>query len=339
MRWAKFILAGSLGLALWGSVTTAHAAKRVTLPAYPQQRIFTFKVKGTSVYRSAHSAAVHGTILGIVHSQKKKWTVDKVVKIHGKRYVRLDDVTAGELQHGSVVRPSSVSPVAQGEMGKTLDGGYVALSKLKFRRQISQLKSLKKTAYWRPTLTHDFWDMPELTLGTTTAIHYGTSHGYQTLYAIQSLTTKAKKHYLYFETAKGKALGWLPASAVVKGTYPNLVKRELTRGGLQAKNTVTTLDAKAHIKIGIATANDQIQRVVMVKQNSQTVIYDYQEGRAVHQTTRSAAGKVLSSKAITPVKTLKFSLNATFDLQGTTYEGTISPTGKIDIPVYTGWIA
>lgn len=332
MKWIKFALAGSLGFVLWGGATTAHAAKRVTLPAYPQQRIFTFKAKGTKVYSYPRAAYAHSKVLGTVHSKTKQWTVDKVVKVGGKRYVRLSEVTASPLQHGTVDSGPTAKP-------KSLAGGYVALSKLKFHQQISQLKSVKKTAYWRPTTTRDFWNMPAKTLGTTAAIHYGTSYGYQTLYAIQSLTTKTKKHYLYFETAKGKAIGWLPTSAVVKGTYPNLVKRELTRGGLTATKTVATLDSGAHIKIGIATSNGQIQRVVMLKQNAQTLIYDYQNGQAVHQTTRSATGKVLSSKAITPVKTLKFKLVATFDIHGATYQGTISPEGKIDIPIHSGWIA
>lgn len=332
MKWMKFALAGSLGLALWGATTTAQAAKKVTLPAYPQHRVFTFKAKGTKVYSYPRAAYAHSKVLGTNLSTKKQWTVDKVVTINGKRYVRLASVTATKLQHGQVMTPTAVA------MTK-ITGGYVALSKLKFHQQISQMKSLKKTAYWTPTTTHDFWNMPAKTLGITVASHFGSSYGYKTLYAVQSLTTTTKKHYLYFETAKGKAIGWLPTSAVVKGTYPDNMKREMSRGGLTATKKVATLDDSGHIKIGIATANDQIQRVVMLKQNSQTIIYEYENGKAVRKITRSATGKLLSSKAITPVATLKFKLVASFDLRGQTYKGTISPQGKIDIPIYLGWIA
>ncbi|WP_211331271.1 hypothetical protein [Companilactobacillus insicii] len=47
--------------------------------------------------------------------------------------------------------------------------------------------------------------------------------------------------------------------------------------------------------------------------------YEYENGKAVRKITRSATGKLLSSKAITPVATLKFKLVATFDLQEQTY--------------------
>lgn len=332
MKWIKFALAGTLGLALWGATTTAHAAKRVTLPTYPQQRIFTFKAKGTKVYSYPRAAYAHSKVLGTAQSKQKLWTVDKVVTVGGKRYVRLNRVTATPLNHSQISTSSKAAP-------NKLVGGYVALSKLKFHQQISQLKSVKKTAYWAPTTTHDFWNMPKKTLGTTTAIHYGTTYGYRTIYAIQSLTTKSKQHYLYFETAAGKAIGWLPTSAVVKGSYPNIVKRELTRDGLTATKQVATLDNSAHIKIGTAMRDGQLQRVVMQQQNSQTLIYEYQNGQAVRKTTRSATGKLLTSQAITPVATVKFKLVAAFDLSGQTYKGTVTPTGQISIPVYSGWIA
>ncbi|WP_395322480.1 GW dipeptide domain-containing protein [Levilactobacillus parabrevis] len=334
MKWMKFALAGSLGLALWGATTTAQAAKKVTLPAYPQHRVFTFKAKGTKVYSYPRAAYAHSKVLGTNLSTKKHWTVDKVVTVNGKRYVRLANVTATKLQHGQVMESNAVAATK-------ITGGYVALSKLKFHQQIVQMKSIKKTAYWTPTTTHDFWNMPAKTLGITAANHFGSSYGYKTIYAVQSLTTTTKKHYLYFETAAGKAIGWLPTSAVVKGTYPDNMKHEMSRDGLTAAATkkVATLDKSGHIKIGIATANNQIQRVVMLKQNSQTMTYEYENGKAVRKITRSATGKLLSSKAITPVATLKFKLVATFDLQGQTYQGTISPQGKIDIPVYLGWIA
>ncbi|NLR32019.1 GW dipeptide domain-containing protein [Levilactobacillus tujiorum] len=332
MKWIKLAVAGGLGLALWGGVTTAHAAKRVTLPAYPQQRIFTFKAKGTKVYSYPRAAYAHSKVLGTAQSKQKLWTVDKVVKIKGRRYVRLNLTTRTPLQHGTVI-------ASRKAVNTKLVGGYVALSQLKAHPQISRLKTLKKTAYWTTTTTHDFWNMPAGTLGTTAAVHYGTTYGYRTLYAIQSLTTKTKKQYLYLETATGKAIGWLPANAVVKGTYPNIVKRELTRGGLTANKTVATLDSGAHIKIGIAMRGGQIQRVVLLKQNAQTLIYDYQDGQAVRKTTRSATGKQLSSQSITPVKTLKFKLVAEFDIHGATYAGTITPAGKIEIPVHSAWIA
>jgi len=331
-KWVKFILAGSLGLVFWGGLTTANAAKKVTLPAYPQHRIFTFKSTGTKVYSYPRAAYKHSTVLGTEQSRTKQWTVDKVVTVKGKRYVRLAKVTAKKLPHGTVVGSTTTKK-------SKLVGGYVALSKLKFHQQISQMKSVKKTAYWTPTTTHDFWDMPAKSLGTTAANHYGTTYGYRTVYAVQSLTTTIKKQYLYFETAAGKAIGWLPKSAVVKGTYPNIMTRELNRNATTATVKVATLDKAAHIKIGIATTDGQIQRVVLLKQNSQTMIYDYQNGKAVKETTRSATGKVLSTKSITPVATLSFKLVAAFDINGTTYKGTISPKGEINIPVYFGWTA
>lgn len=332
MKWMKLTLASALGIVLWGGLTTAHAAKKVTLPAYPQQRIFTFKTVGTKVYSYPRAAYAHSTVLGTARSKQKLWTVDKVVTVKGKRYVRLNQVTATPLNHGQVVDTHKKAT-------SKLVGGYVALSHLKFHQQIKQLKSVKKTAYWTPTTTHDFWNMPKKTLGTTAANHYGTTYGYRTIYAIQALTTATKKQYLYFETAAGKAIGWLPVSAVVKGSYPNVMQRELTRGGLTATKQVATLDASAHIKIGTAIKAGQIQRTVMLKQNSQSIIYDYQAGKAVRKTTRSATGKLLSSQAITPVATVKFKLVASFDLNGQTYQGTVAPTGKIDIPVYSGWMA
>ena len=332
MKWMKVTLVGSLGLALWGTTTTAHAAKRVTLPPYPQQRVFTFKAKGTKVYSYPRAAYAHSKVLGTAQSKQKLWTVDKVVTVGGKRYMRLNQVTATPLNHSQVIDPH------KGTTSK-LVGGYVALSHLKFHQQIKQLKSVKKTAYWTPTTTHDFWNMPKKTLGTTAANHYGTTYGYRTIYAIQALTTTTKQRYLYFETAAGKTIGWLPVSAVVKGNYPTIMKRELTRDGLSATKQVATLNASAHIKVGTAIRGGQIQRLVLLKQNSQTIIYDYQAGKAVRKTTRSATGKVLSSQAIAPVATVKFKLVATFDLNGQTYQGTVDPTGKIDIPVYSGWIA
>lgn len=333
MKWMKVVLASGLGLLLWGGATTAQAAKRVTLPAYPQQRIFTFKAKGTKVYSYPRAAYAHSKVLGTAQSKQKLWTVDKVVTVGGKRYVRLNRVAATPLNHSqAIVEPSKA-------VSTKLVGGYVALSKLKVHQQISQLKSVKKTAYWTPTTAHDFWNMPKKTLGTTAAIHFGTTYGYRTIYAIQSLTTKTKQHYLYFETAAGKAIGWLPTSAVIKSSYPNIVKRELTRGGLAATKKVATLDNSAHIKIGTAMRDGQLQRVVMLKQNSQTLIYEYQNGKAVRKITRSATGKLLTSQAITPVATVAFKLVASFDLSGQTYQGTVTPTGKIDIPIYFGWVA
>jgi len=195
-NWIKLAMAGSLGLILWGGATSAQAAKKVTLPEYPQQRIFTFKAKGTKVYSYPRAAYAKSTVLGTDKSTTKQWTVDKVIKVNGKRYVRLAKVTTKALPHGTAVPNSS-------KANTTLVGGYVALSQLKFHQQISKLTSVKKTAYWTPTTNNDFWNMPKKTLGTTAASHYGHSYGYRTLYAIQSLTTTSKKQYLYFETAAG----------------------------------------------------------------------------------------------------------------------------------------
>ncbi|WP_143463059.1 GW dipeptide domain-containing protein [Levilactobacillus enshiensis] len=331
-NWIKLAMAGSLGLILWGGSTTAHAAKKVTLPEYPQQRIFTFKAKGTKVYSYPRAAYAKSTVLGTDKSTTKQWTVDKVIKVNGKRYVRLAKVTTKALPHGTAVpNPSKANT--------TLVGGYVALSQLKFHQQISKLTSVKKTAYWTPTTNNDFWNMPKKTLGTTAANHYGHSYGYRTLYAIQSLTTINKKQYLYFETAAGKAIGWLPVNAVIKGTYPNLLQRELTRD-LAATTATTTVDEAGHVKVGVATANGNVQRVVLLQQDSQTAIYDFQAGKAVKLTNRNAHGKVVSSQAFTQsTKNLNIKAHADFDIQGYRYTVKVAPTGSVSVLSTGGWIA
>ncbi|WP_125573617.1 hypothetical protein [Levilactobacillus huananensis] len=329
-RWLKLTVAAVLGLTVGTSVTVARAASRVKLPAYPMQRILTFKTKGTPVYRTPRGQRV----LGKAKSTTKRWTATKVVTIKGKRYVRLALVSAKPLSHGTIViraKPASTKLV----------GGYVALSQLKAHEQISQLKPLQRTAYWAPTTTHDFWNMPAKTLGTTVALHYGSTYGYQTMYAIQSLTTTNKKQYLYLETAAGKAVGWLPTTALIKGTYPNLIDRELNRGLNGIATTTTTIDKKGHVQVGVAVKDGVVQRVVLLKQNSQTIIYEFKEGHVTTRTTRTATGAVKEVATLTPTdKTnLTFKARANFDIQGIVYRVTVTPAGKVSFVDIGGWMA
>jgi len=333
MKWMKFILASSVGLCLWGGVTTARAAKKVTLPAYPKQRVFTFKTKGTKVYSYPRVAYQHSDVLGADQSTTKQWTVDKVVTVKGKRYVRLALVSAKALPHGTIVPNATKTKT-------TLVGGYVALSKLKYHQQIAQIKAMKKTAYWTPTTTTDFWNMPAKSLGKTAANHYGHTYGYQTIDAIQSLTTTSKKRYLYFETAAGKAIGWLPQSAVIRGQYPDLLKRELNRNLAADTTALTTVDKAGHVKVGVALKNGQVQRVALLKQNSTTAVYDFKDGKAVKLTTRTSAGKVKQSVAMTQTTTnLTFKAQSDFDIQGYTYQVKVTPAGKVSVLSVGGWIA
>ncbi|KRL95768.1 hypothetical protein FD28_GL001994 [Levilactobacillus hammesii DSM 16381] len=57
-----------------------------------------------------------------------------------------------------------------------MDGGYVLFSRLKVHRKISKMPAITKTAYWLPTPDDDFWKMPEGTLGSNRAIHYGRTY-------------------------------------------------------------------------------------------------------------------------------------------------------------------
>lgn len=333
MKWLKFILASSAGLALWSGVTTAQAAKRVTLPAYPKQRIFTFKAKGTKVYSYPRAAYKHSDVLGTNQSKTKKWTVDKVVTVKGRRYVRLALVSAKNLPHGTIVaNPSKVKT--------KLVGGYVALNKLQFQQQIKQMKSLKKTAYWMPTTKYDFWDMPAKSLGKTAANHYGHTFGYRTIYAVQTLTASNRKQYLYFETAAGRAIGWLPKRAVIKGRYPDLLKRELNRGLATETTALTTVDKAGHVKVGIALKAGTVQRVALLKQNSETAVYDYENGKAVKLTNRTSTGKVKQTQAVSQTtKNLTFKAKSDFDIQGYTYSVEVTPTGKVSVLSVGGWMA
>lgn len=333
MKWAKVILAGSLGLCLWGGATTAKAAKRIALPAYPQQRVFTFKTKGTPVYSYPRAAYKNSQVLGHNQSTTKQWTVDKVVTVNGKRYVRLALVSAKALPHGTIVANKSKAKT-------TLVGGYVALSQLKFHQKIAQMKTLKKTAYWMPTTHQDFWNMPAKSLGKTAANHYGHTYGYQTIYAIQSLKTTNHKSYLYFETASGKAIGWMATSAVTKGSYPDLMKRELKRSLTGTTTTLTTVDKAGHVKVGVAMKDGVIQRVVHLKQNSQTAVYDFQNGKAVSLTERNAQSKVTKTTAVSQATAnLTFKAYANFDIQGYTYRVTVKPTGAVSVLSIGGWMA
>ncbi|WP_261809356.1 hypothetical protein [Levilactobacillus humaensis] len=333
-RWLKLTVAAVLGLTVGTSVTVAQAASRVKLPAYPVQRILTFKTKDTPVYRTSKAAAQGQHALGKAKSTTKRWTATKVVTVKGKRYVRLALVSAKPLSHGTIV-------IGAKSASTKLVGGYVALNKLKAHEKISQLKSLQKTAYWAPTATHDFWNMPANTLGTTVALHYGSTYGYQTLYAIQSLTTTSKKQYLYLETAAGKAAGWLPTTALNKGTYPNLLNRELTRDLTGTTTTTTTIDKKGHVKVGVAVKDGVVQRVVLLKQNSQTIIYDFKAGRVTTRTTRTATGAVKEVASLTPTDdtNLTFKARANFDIQGIVYQVTVTPAGKVSFVDVGGWMA
>ncbi|WP_125544282.1 hypothetical protein [Levilactobacillus lindianensis] len=333
-RWLKLTVAAVLGLTVGTSVTVAQAASRVKLPTYPVQRILTFKAKGTPVYRTPKAAASGQHALGQAKSTTKRWTATKVVAVKGKRYVRLALVSAKPLSHGTIVigsKPASTKLV----------GGYVALNKLKAHEKITQLKSLQKTAYWTPTTTHDFWSMPAKTLGTTVALHYGSTYGYRTLYAIQSLTTTSKKQYLYLETAAGKAVGWLPAKTLNKGTYPDLINRELTRDLTGTSTTTTTIDKKGHVKVGVAVKDGVVQRVVLLKQNSQTIIYNFKDGRVTTRTTRTATGAVKEVATLTPTDdtNLTFKARANFDIQGIVYQVTVTPAGKVSFVDVGGWMA
>lgn len=332
MKIMKIVLASGVALSVWGGAVTADAAKRVTLPAYPQQRVFTFKAKGTKVYSYPRAAYRHSTVLGTDQSTTKKWTVDKVVTVKGHRYVRLALVSAKNLPHGTIVPNASKTK-------KTLVGGYVALSKLKFHQQIASMAAVKKTAYWTPTTTQDFWDMPKHTLGKTAASHYGHTYGYRTIYAIQSLTTKQHRQYLYFETAAGKAIGWLPKTAVTKGQYPDLLKRELSRNLAADSTAITTVDKAGHVKVGVALKDGQVKRVALLQQNSETTVYDYQDGQAVKQTTRTSAGKVKHTAAVTPTESLTFKAQADFDIQGYKYQVKVTPAGQVSVMSVGGWMA
>ncbi|MFC6274058.1 hypothetical protein ACFQET_00830 [Levilactobacillus tangyuanensis] len=333
MKWIKLLLGSSLGLLLWGTGTTAQAAKKMRLPAYPQQRLFTAKHLRTKVYsypRGLHSGSRY---LGKMMSTKKKWTVVKVVMVHGKKYVRITAAVQFPLQHGTVLRSYP--------QATAIDGGYVALSKLKSHQQISRMPTIPRTPYFEARLTSDFWWMPYGTVGSNYAAHYGTTYGYRTIYAIQSLTTVKGKQYLLFENAKGEVLGWLPKSVVVKGQYPDLMQRELTRDTpVAAESTkIRVLDSGRHVKIGIAKTAGKIQRVVLLDQDSQTTVYDYQDGKAVKKTIRGADGRLKSSRALTPTSTIKFHLQADYDISGDIYDGTIDAHGKITIPYMGGWVA
>jgi hypothetical protein len=333
MKWAKLILASVAGLSLWGGVTTANAAKKVTLPAYPKQRVFTFKAKGTKVYSYPRAAYKHSSVLGTDQSTTKQWTVDKVITVKGQRYVRLARVSAKSLPHGTIVPNASKANVK-------LVGGYVALNKLKFHQQIASMKSVKKTAYWTPTTKHDLWNMPAHSLGKTAANHYGHTYGYRTLYAVESLTTTSKKSYLYFETADGKAIGWLPKNAVIKGQYPDLLKRELGRNLSADSTALTTVDKAGHVKVGVALKAGQVQRVALLKQNSETAVYDFTAGKAVKLTTRTSTGKVKQTTAVTQTtKNLKFKAQSDFDIQGYTYNVKVTPAGKVSVLSVGGWMA
>lgn len=332
MKWIKVMLASGVALSLWGGTVTAEAAKRVKLPAYPQQRVFTFKAKGTKVYSYPRAAYQHSEVLGTDQSTTKKWTVDKVMTVKGRRYVRLALVSAKQLPHGTIVANPSKTK-------KTLVGGYVALSKLKFHQQITNMQAIKKTAYWTPTTHDDFWDMPAKTLGKTAANHYGHTYGYRTLYAIQSLKTRSNHQYLYFETAAGQAIGWLPKRAVIKGQYPDLLKRELTRNLAADSTAVTTVDKAGHVKVGVALKAGQVQRVTLLQQNSETAIYDYQDGQAVKLTHRDSKGKVTRTAAVKPTKNLSFKAQTDFDIQGYKYNVKVTPTGQVSVMSVGGWMA
>lgn len=331
MKWMKLAFLAGLSLSLWGT-TTAQAAKRTVLPKYPRQRLFTFKTQRTKVYSYPRAAYARSKVLGVNKSTKKQWTVDKVVTVNGKRYVRLAAVSAQPLHHVTV----APLPAKRNQ----LVGGYVVLRQLRSHSVIRQLKAIKKTAYWTPTTTHDYWDMPARTIGTTAAVHYGTTYGYRTLYATESLTTTCQKHYLYLTTANGKGIGWLPAHAVIKGTYPNLLQREVNRQLTGITATTTTVDAAAHVKVGVAMAAGVVQRVVLLRQDSTTVTSDFVTGRAVIATTRSATGKVVKTAKVKQTAPIfSFTARADFDIHGYTYRVKVAPTGAVTILGTGGWIA
>jgi len=128
-------------------------------------------------------------------------------------------------------------------------------------------------------------------------------------------------------------------NAVIKGTYPNLLHRELTRD-LSATTANTTVDQAGHVKVGVATANGEVKRVVLLQQDSQTAIYDFQAGKAVKLTNRNAHGKVVSTQAFTQsTKNLNIKAHADFDIQGYRYTVKVTPTGSVSVLSTGGWIA
>ena len=134
MKWMKLAFLAGLSLSLWGT-TTAQAAKRTVLPKYPRQRLFTFKTQRTKVYSYPRAAYARSKVLGVNKSTKKQWTVDKVVTVNGKRYVRLAAVSAQPLHHGTV----APLPAKRNQLA----GGYVALRQLRSHSVIRQLKAIK----------------------------------------------------------------------------------------------------------------------------------------------------------------------------------------------------
>ncbi|WP_407887826.1 GW dipeptide domain-containing protein [Levilactobacillus sp. N40-8-2] len=330
MRRFKLTLLIGLSVCVWGSPgLSAQAAKRtVTLPTYPIQRIATFKAKNTKVYSYPRAKHPQSKYLGHNRSTKRKWTVLKVVRVRGKRYVKITPDRHSYLQHGSTFA-TFYTP-------GPLDGGYVPFSRLRMHRQILRMPAMKRTAYWMPTIANDFWDMPAGTLGLSSAINYGRSYAYRTLYAVQSLTTVRHRHYLYFETAKGEEIGWLPTDAVVKGVFSDVLHRELTRNfnAANATTKVTTIDKGRHVKVGVITRDNRTQRVVLADQNSETTIFDWQDGHVTTRTQRLANGHTVKIKHFkTAATAIAFQAEATDERGGVTYEITVTNRGAVSVKI------
>lgn len=307
------------------SSTSAQAAKRaVTLPTYPINRIVTFKAKHTPVYSYPRAKHPHSKYLGEARHTTSQWSILKVIHVRGKRYVKITPDYQIPLQHGSV------APVSH--PASPLDGGYVLFSRLKVHRKISKMPAITKTAYWLPTTDDDFWKMPEGTLGSNRAIHYGRTYAYRTIYAVQTLTTMKRQRYLYFETASGKKIGWLPVHAVVKGTFPNVLRRELTRNFDTTDTTTTTTTIDQHVRVGVTVRDGRTQRVVLADQNSETTIFDWQDGRVKTRTQRQANGRFIKVKRFKSApKKLIFQVDANYELYHPSYKVTVTPQGAVSV--------
>jgi len=183
-----------------------------------------------------------------------------------------------------------------------------------------------------PTTDDDFWKMPEGTLGSNRAIHYGRTYAYRTIYAVQTLTTMKRQRYLYFETANGKKIGWLPVHAVVKGTFPNVLRRELTRDFDTTDTTTTTTTIDQHVRVGVTVRDGRTQRVVLADQNSETTIFDWQDGRVKTRTQRQANGRLIKVKRFKSApKKLTFQVDANYELYHPSYKVTVTPQGAISV--------